>query len=94
MHRVIEVSGSATAPVVRTKGDSNTRPDPWKATLSGEPVLERVAHVIPVVGQLIQLGRHVESARVVMLLLAAMGLLLAISPSFTLKDPSEVADTV
>ena len=35
-HRVIQVLGGGSAPVVRTKGDANATPDPWNAQLVGD----------------------------------------------------------
>jgi hypothetical protein len=92
VHRVVEVSGPAVAPVVRTKGDANAKPDPWKATLSGEPIW-RVRHVIPIVGEAIQWGRS-WFVRLVMLALAAGGLLLAAAPSLLLKERKIDAETM
>lgn len=50
-HRVIEVVEAGEAPVVRTRGDANTAPDPWKAELSG--TLWRVGGDIPWLGWLL-----------------------------------------
>jgi signal peptidase len=34
-HRVVEILSGGAAPVVRTKGDASTAPDPWNAQLTG-----------------------------------------------------------
>ena len=90
VHRVIEVSGPATAPRIRTKGDHDLKPDPWHATLTSQPVW-RVRHVIPVAGYAIQWGRA-WIVKAFMLALAAIGLFLAAAPSFVLKHQNQPAD--
>ena len=90
VHRVVKVSGPATSPMVRTKGDANPKADPWNATLLSEPVW-RVRRAIPYVGMVIQLGRT-WFARMLMLALAAVGFLLAFAPRFGLKRDRVAAE--
>jgi signal peptidase len=53
-HRVIEVQRPGPGIVnVRTKGDANTAPDPWTATLSGDSVWQ-VRLVVPKAGTAIR----------------------------------------
>lgn len=51
-HRVIEVVEQGTRPVVRTKGDANSAPDPWLAQLERGPAWE-VRAVVPEAGRVL-----------------------------------------
>jgi signal peptidase I len=53
-HRVIEVLREGPEPVVRTKGDANTAPDPWVAKLDGSTPLWRARFAVPKLGYLVQ----------------------------------------
>ena len=53
-HRVIEVIKDGPEPVVRTKGDANTAPDPWQAKLDGSTPLWRARFAVPKLGYLVQ----------------------------------------
>jgi signal peptidase len=56
-HRVIGVDHAADgAVVVRTQGDANEAPDPWRATISGDTVW-RTAYVVPEAGHVVQAVR-------------------------------------
>lgn len=48
-HRVIKVLQGGDQPVVQTKGDANSVPDPWTAVLKGGPIW-KVHTVIPKAG--------------------------------------------
>ena len=53
-HRVLSVTHDAAGAVtIQTKGDANSAPDPWKATLSGSTGYQ-VRAVIPVIGHVIR----------------------------------------
>lgn len=53
-HRVIKVNHTADGrTIIRTQGDANAEPDPWKATIQGDTVWETV-HVIPAVGNVVR----------------------------------------
>lgn len=51
-HRVIALLRGGAHPVVRTKGDANSAPDPWTATLHGTTAW-RVRAVLPKLGWVI-----------------------------------------
>lgn len=56
-HRVIAVRRTATGAVeVRTQGDANAAPDPWRATISDDTVWE-TAYVVPQAGHVVQAVR-------------------------------------
>ena len=55
-HRITTVSHAAGAPVVTTKGDANTRADPWHARLTS-------THVSEVVGSVPGIGRILVAIR-------------------------------
>ncbi|MFC6044329.1 signal peptidase I [Nocardioides hankookensis] len=56
-HRVIAVDHAADGTVVvRTQGDANEAPDPWRATISGNTVW-KTAYVVPKVGHVVQVVR-------------------------------------
>jgi signal peptidase len=48
-HRIVRVLRAGPHPVVETKGDANTRPDPWRARLSGTTVWH-VRTAVPLLG--------------------------------------------
>lgn len=48
-HRITEVSMSGAQPILRTKGDANSAPDSWRATLT-QPQVPVVVAVVPGVG--------------------------------------------
>ena len=56
-HRVIAVRRTADGEVViRTQGDANAAPDPWRATISDDTVWE-TAYVVPKLGHVVQAVR-------------------------------------
>jgi signal peptidase I len=77
-HRVIEVVRGGAHPLVRTKGDANTAPDPWTARLNGDTAWQ-VRAVVPKAGWAIVWLRTPAIRRLaifaVPLLLAILGLL-------------------
>lgn len=53
-HRVIGVRHTADGrTIMRTKGDANTTPDPWRATVRDDTVW-RTVHVVPMVGNVVR----------------------------------------
>ena len=50
MHRIVSIEEVDGQRAVRTKGDANQSPDPWKLTISGEG--GKLAYVVPYVGHL------------------------------------------
>lgn len=48
-HRVTEIVEAGSSPVIRTKGDANTHPDPWLARIEGGRVW-KVAMTVPHAG--------------------------------------------
>jgi signal peptidase I len=77
VHRVYELTAEPGGPVVRTKGDANAGPDPWRFRIRG-PVVWQGGMVIPELGNALFL-LETPHARVVALgavvaLLTAMGL--------------------
>ncbi|CAI9412859.1 signal peptidase I [Nocardioides sp. T2.26MG-1] len=53
-HRVIAVRHTTDGrTIIRTQGDANAAPDPWRATVQGDTVW-RVAHVVPAVGNVVR----------------------------------------
>ncbi|MDF1605016.1 signal peptidase I [Nocardioides sp. YIM 152315] len=56
-HRVIGVRHTAEGGVVvRTQGDANAAPDPWRATIEGDTVWE-TRHVVPHLGSVVRVVR-------------------------------------
>ena len=55
-HRVVEIVEAGRHPVIRTKGDANSSPDPWTARLEGDRAWRRVA-VVPYAGTAIRFLR-------------------------------------
>ena len=51
-HRIIEILGGGSEPVVRTRGDANDGPDPWNARLTGNSAWV-VSATVPKLGFLI-----------------------------------------
>lgn len=74
-HRVVEIERGGPRPLVRTKGDANSSPDPWKVVLGPGPGW-RVWHVVPEAGRAINLLTRPEVRRVVTLGLPALFLAL------------------
>ena len=76
-HRVIRVIHPGAHPVIITKGDANTAPDPWRAQLHGTTAW-RMVGVVPHAGSAIRTLRqpwvHVIAVLLVPLLLAAAAL--------------------
>ena len=54
-HRVVSISGDPAHPVVRTRGDANSAPDPWAVPVSGRTVTEVLVSA-PRVGNLLVAG--------------------------------------
>jgi signal peptidase I len=76
-HRVVRVINPGPHPVIVTKGDANSAPDPWRARLQGTTAWRMVA-VVPHAGAAIRTLRepwvHVVAVLLVPLLLAAAAL--------------------
>lgn len=76
-HRVVRVIHPGPHPVIVTKGDANSAPDPWRARLHGETAWRMVA-VVPRAGSLIRTLRepwvHMIAVILVPFLLAAAAL--------------------
>ena len=76
-HRVTRVIHPGAHPVILTKGDANSTPDPWRARLHGTTAWRMVA-VVPRAGSLIRTLRepwvHAVTVLLVPLLLAAAAL--------------------
>jgi signal peptidase I len=76
-HRVVRVIHPGPHPIIITKGDANSAPDPWHARLRGTTVWRMVA-VVPKAGSLIRTLRepwvHAVAVLLVPLLLAAAAL--------------------
>jgi signal peptidase len=89
-HRVIRVVNPGPHPVIITKGDANSAPDPWRARLHGTTAWRMVA-VVPRAGSLIRTLRepwiHLVAVLLVPLLLAAAAL-----RSIWRPEPTEDAD--
>ncbi|MCU1673507.1 MAG: peptidase signal peptidase [Frankiales bacterium] len=71
-HRIVAISGEPSSPVLRTKGDANTAPDPWRARITTPTVPVVVLH-LPAIGRLGVL-LHGPSSQA--LLVALLGLFL------------------
>jgi signal peptidase I len=54
--RVVAVGHTGGQTFVRTQGDANTAPDPWRTTISGGTVW-RTAYVVPELGHVVQAVR-------------------------------------
>jgi len=52
-HRVVAILHAGRDPVIRTRGDANSAPDPWTARLAG-PTVWRERWVIPYAGWVIE----------------------------------------
>ena len=74
-HRIVRIVSRGAHPVVITKGDANSAPDPWRARLDCNTVWE-VRYVIPHLGRAIQFLRsplmHLLTVIVAPVLLAIM----------------------
>lgn len=51
-HRIVEIDRSGGSTTIRTHGDANAAPDPWRITLTGE-VAWRVERSVPALGYVI-----------------------------------------
>jgi signal peptidase len=49
VHRIVTMTPGPAGPVVKTQGDANDTPDPWKATMSG-PTAYRAVFSLPLLG--------------------------------------------
>ncbi len=86
-HRVVSVSGSPSHPVITTKGDANSAPDPWHARLDG-PTVPEVVTAVPWLGRLML---DVESRDLRLFLLVVAGLALCVAGTrFILRGGGEV----
>src|SRR5919204_2420256 len=99
-HRVIAIVHGGVHPSVRTKGDSNTAPDPWVAKLHGSTVW-RVSAVLPKLGWVVFWLRapRIEKLTVVLapILLALLGLFRIWRPQRTeteTEEPDALARTL
>ena len=76
-HRVVRVIHPGAHPIIVTKGDANSAPDPWRARLHGTTAW-RMVGVVPDAGSVIRTLRepwvHVIAVLLVPLLLAAAAL--------------------
>jgi signal peptidase len=76
-HRVVRVLHPGAHPIIITKGDANSAPDPWRARLHGTTAW-RMVGVVPHAGSVIRTlrepGVHVIAVLLVPLLLAAAAL--------------------
>ena len=73
-HRILEIDRSPTGTVVRTKGDNNEDPDPWKARLGGTRAW-KVRFAVPGVGYVMQaLNRRAVAASLVLVFTVVVGL--------------------
>ena len=76
-HRVVRVIHPGAHPIIVTKGDANSAPDPWRARLHGTTAW-RMVGVVPHAGSVIRALRepwvHVIAVLLVPLLLAAAAL--------------------
>jgi signal peptidase len=92
-HRVIGVSHSGGAPVIRTQGDANNWPDPWSARLQGTTAW-RLSVVVPYAGYAISAMRsrtvHLLSVLVFpgLLALFALARLWGVGPRRKVSDAS------
>jgi signal peptidase I len=67
-HRVVRVLRAGAQPVVETKGDANSMPDPWRARLSGT-TLWQVRTAVPLLGYA---ATYAGRSRFLLLALAAL----------------------
>jgi len=90
-HRVVRVINPGPHPVIITKGDANSAPDPWRARLHGTTAWRMVA-VVPAAGSLIRTLRdpwvHLVAVLLVPLLLAAAALRSIWRPELTEDTPA------
>ncbi len=76
-HRVVEVTGPGSAPVIRTRGDANAAPDEWGATRLTHGPVWRVRTPIPNLGWALALLQG-RAAGIATTLVAPMLLLLTL----------------
>lgn len=88
-HRVVEIERRGPRPLVQTKGDANSSPDPWKVALGPGPGW-RVWHVVPEAGRAINLLTRPDVRRVVTLGLPALFLVLWFATLLTGRDEEGV----
>lgn len=70
-HRVVEIVEHGQFPVLRTKGDANSAPDPWLARLESDTTW-RVRGGVPNAGYVLQWLRHPTAQRVTQLAVPAL----------------------
>jgi signal peptidase len=73
VHRIVALTPGVAGPIVRTKGDANGTPDPWRVTLRGTTAY-RESFSVPVVGY-VAVWVHGPAGRLAFLIL---GLLLLV----------------
>jgi signal peptidase len=90
-HRVVSVKPDGERPIIETRGDNNSAPDPWRARLTSSTAW-RVRAVIPAVGNAIVFLRtptvHLITVLLVPALLAAWWLLRIWRPRHPEPGPS------
>ena len=77
-HRIVDVSGDPNRLTITTKGDANTKVDPWIATPQPGPIW-KVRTVIPYVGAVVHLARN-DVMEKLTFVVAAIGLAVACLP--------------
>lgn len=70
-HRVIEVVEAGRRPVIRTQGDANQSPDPWRARME-EDTAWRVTRVLPVAGHVLAWLRQPAMGRLTVMVTPAL----------------------
>ena len=89
-HRVVRVINPGPHPIIVTKGDANSAPDPWRARLHGTTAW-RMVGVVPHAGSVIRTLRepwvHLIAVLLVPLLLAAAALRSIWRPAATADEP-------
>ncbi|MHB8668962.1 MAG: S24/S26 family peptidase [Acidimicrobiales bacterium] len=89
-HRVLRVVQSGAQPIIQTKGDANSQPDPWLARLDGTQVW-RVRHVVPFAGWAVNWLRRPIVHRIATLAAPATLALLWLSAIWGRRRPRLVA---
>ncbi len=74
VHRIVAMESGPDGPVVKTQGDANSAPDPWRITLHG-PNVYRAAFSVPLLGY-VSVWMHSPTGRRVLI---AVGLLLVVA---------------
>ena len=87
-HRVVRVLSAGRNPVVETKGDANSTPDPWRLRLNGGEVWTVRAH-IPLAGYAVVFARR---SRPLLVLGVGVLALLAIALRLVWRQPAKGAD--